>query len=239
MNNFETMTVRDIAINNPVTTRVFEEFKIDYCCGGHKLLGLALAEAKADPKTVLARLDAISTVRFQSDEDSFNRMSLTDLIGHIESTHHVFTKSEIAALLPLMTKVHERHGEHHPELSDLRIAFEALCAELIPHLEKEETVLFPYVRALEGETGAQNRFGSVRNPVRVMMNEHDAAGDLLRRMRAASMEYELPEGACPSYTALFSRLADFEKDLHQHIHLENNILFPKAVKLEEEYNSKG
>jgi len=152
-------------------------------------------------------------------------------------THHVFTRAEIQRLTPLMNKVTMRHGEIHPELFELQRAFRELCEELESHLRKEEQILFPYIKHLE--MSAKNNlsstrppFGSVNNPIRMMMSEHDAVGGLLRKMRQITLDFSLPEGACMSYRALFFGLEEFEKDLHQHTHLENNVLFPQAIEIE-------
>jgi regulator of cell morphogenesis and NO signaling len=238
MENFAAKTVREIALEMPVTTRVFEEFKIDYCCGGRRPLAEACDAAGVSADVVLKKLETIVEVEQPGELEWLKTTTLSRLIDHILDTHHVFTRSEIENLLPLMEKVSNRHGETHPELYELAIVFQELCDDLAPHLVKEEWVLFPYIEQLEravenSGTVSFPPFGTVRHPVSMMMMEHDTAGDILRRMREISMEYRLPEGACPSYTALYTRLEAFEKDLHQHIHLENNLLFPRAVELEQ------
>ena len=242
MQNLLTKTVREIALEAPVTTRVFEEFKIDYCCGGRKMFLEACREANAEPEIVSEKIDLILQSGETKEADWLQTAGLTELIDHIEQKHHVFTREEIENLPPLMEKVVQVHGKAHPELSWLKDTFQTLCADLTPHLLKEEIILFPYIRELEASlsTGTQPSspcFGTVQNPVRMMMMEHDTAGEILRTMRKISNDYALPEDACPSYKALFNRLEAFEMDLHQHIHLENNLLFPKAVELEESFNS--
>lgn len=238
MKNLATSTVREIALEMPVTTRVFEEFKIDYCCGGGKLFLEACRSAGANPETVLQKIETIIETGAPPELDWLKTATLAQLMDHIYEKHHTFTRAEIENLLPLAAKVANRHGETHPELFELEILFTNLCEDLSPHLLKEEQVLFPYIKQLEkasAGSGAINfpHFGTVRNPVAMMMNEHDTAGDILRKMRDITADYKIPEGACPSYTALYNRLEAFEKDLHQHIHLENNLLFPRAVALEE------
>ncbi|HEY0461009.1 MAG TPA: iron-sulfur cluster repair di-iron protein [Pyrinomonadaceae bacterium] len=239
INNLTTKTVREIALEAPLTTKVFENYKIDYCCGGHRPLLDACRNAGADALNVLKELSDCLETSARSELDWVNDASLSAVIGHIVETHHRFTRDEIKNLSPLMVKVASRHGENHPELDELERLFGELCSELAPHLLKEERVLFPYIEALEDFKIKTAKipvscFGTVRNPVGVMMREHDTAGEILRNMREVSRDYEIPEGACPSYTALLTRLEAFEKDLHQHIHLENNVLFPKAVELENE-----
>lgn len=238
MQNLTTKTVREIALEMPVTTRVFEEFKIDYCCGGRKPFVEACQNVGANPDIVLQKIEDVIESIESKEFEWLKDTTLCDLIGYILETHHTFTRDEIFNLTPLMAKVASRHGENHPELLELEQLFNELCNDLGPHLLKEEQVLFPYVEKLErsllnSASVPFSCFGTVQNPVRMMMMEHDTAGDLLKKMREITNDYTLPEGACPSYTALFNRLEAFEKDLHQHIHLENNLLFPKAIELEE------
>lgn len=237
MENLATKTVREIALEMPVTTRVFEQYKIDYCCGGGKNFLDACQAAGVSPDIISQKIESVIESGITGDEINFENKTLRELMNHIIEKHHDFTREEITNLTPLMEKVANRHGEHHAELFDLQKDFEELSDELLPHMIKEENILFPYIERLENPKLANiiPPFGTVRNPVRMMMNEHDAAGDLLRRMREITNDYMLPEGACPSYTALFNRLEVFERDLHQHIHLENNLLFPRAVKLEDDY----
>ena len=161
----------------------------------------------------------------------------SELIDHIIGTHHIFTVEEIERLTPLMEKVCQRHGEQHPDLFELQVVFSSLADSLIPHMRKEEAVLFPYIQMLEssltGETPlSPPHFGTVSNPIQMMIVDHEADGARLRKMRHISSDYTRPEGACPSFTALYAGLQDLEKDLHRHIHLENNVLFPAAVNLE-------
>lgn len=236
MQNIEVRTVGEIALEMPLTTRVFEQYKIDYCCGGKTTFTDACLLAGAETATVAAKIDAIINAHGE-EPSALLAKSLTELIDYIESKHHTFTRDEIANLPALMEKVARVHGENHPELVELESLFTELCNELSPHLEKEEVVLFPYVRNLEARAAnaGVSCFGTVANPVRMMMEEHDLAGDILRKMRTVSNDYTIPANACSSYNALFSRLEAFEKDLHQHIHLENNLLFPRAVELEEKF----
>ena len=167
----------------------------------------------------------------------FQHASATELIAHILDTHHVFTKSEMDRLQLLADKVLAAHGGNHPELVHVDELFTRLCADLKPHMFKEEQILFPYIVAM-AEAAEQNvpgpmaRFGTVSNPIRMMMMEHDTAGEILRELRALTSDYRVPADACMSYRTLYQALENFEKDLHQHIHLENNILFPKALELE-------
>jgi regulator of cell morphogenesis and NO signaling len=167
----------------------------------------------------------------------FAKATLTDLIGHILDKHHVYTTEEMARLEPLIDKVISAHGENHPELRGVGGPFQQLCADLRPHMLKEEQILFPYIIEME-KAFLQNRpapfppFGTVKNPVRMMMMEHETVGELLLELRAVSSNYTVPPDGCISYQTLYRALEAFEQDLHQHIHLENNILFPRAIELE-------
>ncbi len=231
-------TIRDIALEAPATTRVFEEFKIDYCCGGRRSIQDVCASAGIDPQMLMDRIDtAILDSSGQAELAHPEDRTPSDLVDYILSTHHVFTAQELERLTPLMAKVATRHGELHPELLDLKALFTELTESLVPHMRKEEVVLFPYILQLEdavkaGLSAPPSHFGTVQNPVRMMMSEHETDGERLRKMRELTKDFSLPEGACPSYTALFAGLEDLERDLHRHIHLENNVLFPAAVKLE-------
>lgn len=235
MINSET-TVREVALQLPEATRLFESLKIDYCCGGNQPLAQACASAGVEVDNVMEML-AEATHSTSPDERAFQDLSLPELITHILDTHHVFTKSEMDRLQLLADKVLNAHGGNHPELVHLDELLTRLCADLKPHMFKEEQILFPYILALAAAAD-QNRpvpsapFGTVNNPIRMMMREHDTAGDILRELRALTSDYKVPAGVCISYETLYQALENFEKDLHQHIHLENNILFPKALDLE-------
>jgi regulator of cell morphogenesis and NO signaling len=237
MENTATLTVRDIALAAPATTRVFEEFHIDYCCGGRKSVADACAAAGVDADVVQQRLDDLigtpdANARFQPEN-----ATPSELIGYILATHHVFTVEETARLTALMAKVVRKHGELHPELLELRDVFSHLVDSLIPHMRKEENVLFPYIQQMEaavkhGSAPPLPHFGTVENPVRMMTRDHESDGLRLAKIRQITNHFTPPEGACPSFTALYAGLEDLEKDLHRHIHLENNVLFPAAIQLE-------
>lgn len=228
-------TVREIAVEMPQATRVFEKLGIDYCCGGSKTLEQACAAANVRVSEVMQSLEGTTK---PSSEQDWNSGELGALIAHIITTHHNYVKSELPRLDALIAKVCGVHGKNHPELLEVQSVFRALGAELATHLMKEENVLFPYVARMEetvlsGRIAARPPFGSVENPIQMMLMEHDSAGDALRELRRLTNDYSAPADACISYQTLYRALLEFEADLHQHIHLENNILFPRAIAMEQ------
>jgi regulator of cell morphogenesis and NO signaling len=232
-------TVRELAIENPTSTRVFERLGIDYCCGGKKSLDEACRGANLNIDQVLDTLEkAEQAGHARQNEQDWQVAPLAALIEHIKNTHHKYTGEEIARLGPLFEKVSSVHGKNHPELSEMHRVFQGLAQELSGHMMKEEMILFPYIARMEAaltgkEAIAPAPFGSVQNPVAMMEHEHDSAGNALRALREASCGYTPPGDACISYQTLYKVLSEFEADLHQHIHLENNILFPRAIAMEE------
>jgi regulator of cell morphogenesis and NO signaling len=232
-----TKTVGEIAAEMPCATREFEKLGIDYCCGGSRTLGEACAEANISIDEALVRLEKSLASTQPGDSRDWQNQLLADLIGHITSTHHAFVRAESPRVEALAAKVVGVHGKNHPELLQVQQVFAALAQELSVHLMKEEQVLFPYVVRMEesvlaGEPAPPAMFGTVVNPIRMMMQEHDGAGNALRSLRTITNDYQVPEDACISYRTLYQALQGFESDLHQHIHLENNILFPRAVAME-------
>ena len=240
MQELNTKTIREIALEYPQTVKVFEEFKIDYCCGGRKPLTEACENLGLDEKLIWEKIES-SVKGFEENvkaQDFPEHKKPAELVDYIVEKHHVYTREAVERLAPLMDKVCTRHGEQHEELFEIQKTFRLLSEELLAHMQKEEMVLFPYIKVLAAVVStnipvAEPHFQTVRNPVRMMMMEHDAAGDFLKQMRSLSKDYNLPEGACPSYTALYFGLQELERDLHRHIHLENNVLFPQAIELEE------
>jgi len=228
-----TKTVRELAVEVPNATRIFEELGIDYCCCGDRPLEEACASAKVAVDDVLRALEQGSDASASVTACDWNTTSLCELVDHIVNRHHTFVKSETPRLQKLIAKVAGVHGQNHPELQQVQTAFSELADELAAHMLKEERILFPYVKQMTGGAGCgPSCFGTVQNPIRVMMLEHDNAGEKLREIRWATNNYKLPTDACVSYSSLFAALVEFEQDLHQHIHLENNILFPRVVRME-------
>jgi regulator of cell morphogenesis and NO signaling len=231
-------TIRELALENPVATKVFERLGIDYCCGGNHTLEQACHAANIPVDQALKSLDeAQRSSPANSTDRNWQREPLGDLVSHITNTHHKYTHDGIARLTPLFAKVCSVHGANHPELLELRDLFTGLTQELTVHLMKEEKVLFPYIIRMEEAVIEKAPilpppFGTVQNPVAMMEHEHDSAGHALRAMREISRGYISPPDACVSYQTLYKALAELEADLHQHIHLENNILFPRAIEME-------
>ena len=230
-------TVRDLAVENPAATRVLERFGIDYCCGGGKSLREACAAANIAAEELVDSLKAADQGKNTNGNKDWKVELLSDLIDHIVETHHAYTREELQRLEPLLAKVCSIHGQRHPELIRIRQLFGGLSQELSMHMMKEEQVLFPYISRME-EAVLERRpimppmFGTVRNPVQMMIQEHDDAGQALHEMRELSEGYTPPQDACVSFQTLYRALDEFERDLHQHIHLENNILFPRSVEME-------
>lgn len=232
-------TVREFAVENNAATRIFDKFGIDYCCGGGQSLEEACEKRNIPIDQVLDALEmAEETDRAAQQVRDWNREPLGELVAHIKRTHHKYTREETARLTALLQKVCSVHGQNHPELLDIRQTFAGLAQELMTHLMKEEMMLFPYIERMEEaviqkEPVVPAPFGTVKNPVAMMEHEHESAGGALRSLREASSEFTPPPDACASYQTLYKALAAFEADLHQHIHLENNILFPRAIAMEQ------
>jgi len=233
-------TVRDIALENPTSIRVFEKYGIDYCCGGRKPLAQACAERKLEPATVLAAIDA-AALPAEGGGPDWTYASLESLCAQIVATHHAYVRREIPRIWQLAQRVVARHGDSHPELLHIQRLVKVLGEDLTQHLAKEETILFPYIANLERNAAGCGPaplgcFGTINNPVRMMIAEHDAAGEMLAELRRLTDNFTAPEGACPTWRGFYQALQEFERDLHQHVHLENNILFPRACAMEEKLN---
>lgn len=232
--NVEVKTIGELALEAPYAIAVMERWQIDYCCRGHRSVAEACRDAGVSPMELLA---AIGDPRIDPTQvPDWQNRSLVELQNHILATHHVYTRQAIETISLLSEKVANRHGANHSEVLVVRRLFAELGDELIPHLRKEEEILFPFVEELEAASAADPRpgscFGTIANPIRVMLMEHESAGEKLVQLRAATSGYVLPADACLSFRALYEQLEALERDLHQHIHLENNVHFPRALRLE-------
>jgi regulator of cell morphogenesis and NO signaling len=229
-------TVAEIALERPQAAAVFEKLGIDYCCGGRMPLAAACQKAGIDVDQVEGLLE--SAGKDERQVENWSERSVASLIGHIVQKHHAYCREEGLRLQPLLAKVVSKHGENHPELAQVEKLFTSLRNELSMHMMKEERMLFPYIIALEESATHKSApprapFGSVQNPVRMMVVEHDDAGHVIKEMRNLTGNFETPQDACTSFKALYQGLEAFEADLHLHIHLENNSLFPRAIALED------
>jgi regulator of cell morphogenesis and NO signaling len=228
-------TVREVVLANPAAARTLEQFGIDYCCGGNKSLAEACATANVPVEQVVGAIEESPSV---PDARDWRNVPLAQFTRYIVEKHHAFTREELKRLESLIAKVVSVHGVNHPELTRIQPIFRELDRELTMHMIKEEEFLFPYIENMEAAVNAKRSlppcmFGTVQNPVRMMMMEHDSAGDALREMRTITNSYAVPADGCVSYQELYRALAAFEADLHEHIHLENNILFPRSIQMEE------
>ncbi len=237
MTTTENVTVRDMAANSLAAVRVFEKFGIDYCCGGKKPLADVCREKGYDLGVVQRELDS-ALAGAQTSERDWKIARLTDLIHHIVETHHAYLRRELPAIDTRLEKVYRVYNEKYgPTLIGLPEVFAGLRGELESHTAKEEAILFASIAAYEAaaESGRplpMTPFGTVANPIRMMEFEHESAGQALAKIREITHGFEIPEHACVTYRALMNSLDELERDLHMHIHLENNILFPRAVALE-------
>jgi regulator of cell morphogenesis and NO signaling len=228
-------TVGRLVAAQPSRSKVFERWGLDYCCGGKKPLAEACAERGLEPETVLRELaaeDARPTAGVGTD---WTTAPLSALCDHIIATHHDYLREALPRLTLLTDKVANAHGDKRPELRDVATLFATFRRELENHMRKEEVILFPLIKTLETvEMLPAFHCGSVANPIQVMELEHDDAGAALERLRALTNGFTPPPGACNTYRAMLDALAELEADMHQHVHKENNILFPRAAQREAE-----
>jgi regulator of cell morphogenesis and NO signaling len=210
---------------------VFKKLGLDFCCGGKKTLEAACIEKGLDENAV--REELIKTEQQAAHMPDFNKWSLGFLADYIVNEHHNYVRENTPLLKELSAKVAEKHGDKYPWLLEIHNKLTVLLCELSTHMKKEESILFPYIKTLEQSGGAiQIGFETVQDPIWVMESDHDAAGELIHDISKLSNGYTAPEGACNSHKLFMYKLQEFENDLLQHVHLENNILFPKAVQLE-------
>ena len=230
---FEAATVGEIVATDFRAAGVFEQFGIDFCCGGPRSVADACRTAAADPAAVQRALEALPPIEERSDDD-VTRWPLSKLIDHIVSTHHAYVRSALPTIVGYLAKLVEVHGARHPELIRVMNSFEHMSVDLMQHMVKEERVLFPYVRQLASDNASSTRspFGTVENPIRMMEREHREAGEELRLIRELTNGFVPPADGCTTYQVCLAQLAQFERDLHRHVHLENNVLFPRAIEAE-------
>lgn len=227
----EYTTLGELVTASPGLARELERLGLDYCCGGARTVHEACAELRLDPLAVVAELSRAATDEVPAP---WAAMEPEELVDHLVSTHHQYLWEELPRLSTLLEKIVSVHAERHSELHEVRRTFEETRADLEPHMKKEEEVLFPMIRELAGaDTTPSFHCGSLRNPISVMMFEHDRVGELLAQLRKISGDYEVPADGCASYQACYAGLAEFEADTHLHVHKENNLLFPAVIRLED------
>jgi regulator of cell morphogenesis and NO signaling len=211
---------------------IFKTRKIDFCCNGNRSIEDVCEKQQIDANVLIEELEQVVTQK-ESITPDFQSWDMDLLADYIEKKHHRYVNQKIPELTAYLHKVARVHGERHPELIEIESLFLASAQELLAHMKKEEMILFPYLRKMEEEATLQRPpFGSVQNPIQMMKHEHDTEGDRFRKISKLSNNYTPPQEACNTYRVAFALLKEFEEDLHLHIHLENNILFPKAVERE-------
>lgn len=222
--------VGDIAVEYPTAVPMLERLGIDYCCGGKHTLAEACAKSDVDFASMLEALERQQRST-SVPESRWQKASLKEITDYVVQRHHAFARQQIKLIGHLLAKVESRHGADHPEVFKISKVFAVVSSELTYHFFCEEQILFPYIEKMEdGQQAALPPvFGSVEQPISRMMMDHNQAGEQLRELRILTSNYMPPAAACPTWRALYHALEDLEMDLHQHIHLENNILFPRAV----------
>lgn len=235
MSDSATTTIRDIVADDFRAAAVFQRHRIDFCCGGNRPIADACREKGLDPTVVIAEVEAATAA--QGDVPRFAAWDLDFLANYIVANHHGYVRRAIETIGAHTQKVAGVHGEHHPETVTVAEIFAGVAQEMVQHMAKEERMLFPFiVRLAEAERSGQAApvapFGTIANPIRMMELEHQAAGDSMAAIRRLTADFTIPADACTTYRVTYKELEEFEADLHQHVHLENNVLFPKALRLE-------
>lgn len=234
MNSIKDKTVAELVSENINNAHVFKKHGIDFCCGG----GISVSKACEENHVKLDHLlEDLQNLDNKGRTYNYKDWDLSFLTQHIENVHHSYVEDNIPILIQYTNKVANVHGKANPELNQVKEIFADIAGELTQHLKKEELILFPFIAKMErafknGEKVERPHFGTVENPIAMMEDEHEAAGDLFKEIVILTNNYTVPEHACNTYRAMFHKLEEFENDLHLHIHLENNILFPKALDLE-------
>lgn len=241
MKELATKTVADLVTENIKTAHVFKKYGIDFCCGGGISIEKACAKYKVDYDLLSA--DLLNVDKSDSRATNYNSWELDFLTDHIINVHHSYVEENIPLLLQYADRVAQVHGHHYNELLEIKELVKEVAGELSAHMKKEELILFPFIKKMvqakkEGADLPDAHFGTVDNPIKMMEVEHEDAGEVLRKIASLSSNYTPPQGACNTYRAFYAKLDEFEQDLHQHVHLENNILFPKSLQLEKELRNQ-
>jgi regulator of cell morphogenesis and NO signaling len=234
MNITKDQTVAAVVTENIKASHIFKKHNIDFCCGGGISIEKVCEKNGLDPEVLMTELQNL--VVKSEDSNDYNNWNLSFLADYIINIHHKYVSESIPILLGYAAKVAKVHGHHYTEVVEIDRLFNVAASELSAHMMKEELILFPYIKHLvisEKEESAPNpaHFGSISNPITMMEDEHEAVGDIFKKISSLSNNYTPPEDACNTFRALYDKLNEFEQDLHKHIHLENNILHPKALEL--------
>jgi len=238
----EMTTIGDFVAKDYRTAGIFTKYGIDFCCKGQRTIDEVCKKMDLNEPQLLSELNAVLATKNDSGVD-FNSWPLDLLIDYIEKTHHQYVEEKTQALIPFLDKLCNVHGNNHPELFEINQLFKDSAEELAAHMKKEEMILFPFVKEMINATKSHDSigkpfFGTVKNPISAMMNEHETEGERFRAILALTNNYTPPEDACNTYRVTYAMLQEFEQDLHKHIHLESNILFPKAKALEKFFSTE-
>ena len=239
----EDQIIGELVAQDYRTASVFKKYGIDFCCQGNRTISDACVSKQIDESVVVSDLNALLVAPSANTTD-YSSWPLDLLVDYIEKKHHRYVVEKTVEIQPYLTKICSVHGERHPELFEIKEHFNATAEALAQHMKKEELILFPYVRRMVEAQHSNSKwesasFGTVQNPIAMMMEEHTTEGDRLRKIETLSNQYTPPSDACNTYKVAIALLKEFEQDLHLHIHLENNILFPKAIALEKELSQKN
>lgn len=239
----KSQTIGEMAGKDLRVAEAFKELGLEFCCDGDKPLEAACKDANITVEEANRALKAISEQPVSADKD-YNNWQLDFLADYIVNIHHNYVNNTKQPLLDLANKINQVHGDAHPELAEIQNHVIAMMQEMTVHQNEEETVLFPFIKALvkgekEGKLPDMNQFDTVEDPVEMMLHDHKAVADHVHTIEKLTNTYEVPADGCESYKLFYHKLHELDDDLHQHIHLENNILFPKAVQLEKKLTVKA
>lgn len=239
MNTIERRTVAEFVTENIKTAHIFKKYGIDFCCGG----GISIQKAAERARVNYADLekDLLHVENAPTRANDYNEWDLDFLADHIVQIHHRYVEENSGLIQRYASRVVQVHGNDHPELPEIENLFKKVSQNLGAHCKKEELILFPFIKKMvkarrDGLSMPKTRFGTVDNPIKMMETEHEEAGAIFKKISELSNNFTPPPGACNTFRAFYSKLEEFEEDLHHHVHLENNILFPKALKLEKKLN---
>ncbi|MFT5789545.1 MAG: regulator of cell morphogenesis and NO signaling [Shewanella sp.] len=221
--------VGELVANDFRTAHIFSQFGIDFCCGGGISLERAIARFDADKDQLINALQALDENAEKGQ--GLSELPLPDLLNYIEATHHTYVKEKAPLLVEYSQKMVRAHGENHSEIKPLAGWITALVDDLMPHLMKEEQILFPAIQGLHNQVQTQTCFGHISNPINAMQHEHDDALQIMEKISELTNGFQPPEHACTTWRVCYATLAEFEADLKQHIYIENNVLFPQAIAL--------